>query len=64
MKDSNRLREAANEHMVMLEKSPARVKSYFQNPGSNMQPVESSYGRINSVRQRTYRYINSCWNQH
>jgi transposase len=27
-----RLREAANEHMVMLEKSPGRVKSYFQDP--------------------------------
>ena len=25
-----KLREAANEHMTMLEKAPARVMSYFQ----------------------------------
>ena len=27
-----KLREAANEHMAMLEKSPERVKSFFQDP--------------------------------
>ena len=27
-----KLRDAANEHMAMLEKSPERVMSYFQDP--------------------------------
>jgi len=27
-----KLREAANEHMAMLENSPERVMSYFQDP--------------------------------
>jgi hypothetical protein len=27
-----KLRDAANEHMTMLERSPERVKSFFQDP--------------------------------
>ncbi|CAE6728026.1 hypothetical protein NTGZN8_380007 [Candidatus Nitrotoga fabula] len=27
-----KLRDAANEHMAMLEKSPERVMSFFQDP--------------------------------
>jgi hypothetical protein len=30
VRTKSKLREAANEHMAMLEKSPERVKSFFQ----------------------------------
>lgn len=32
VRTKTKLREAANEHMTMLEKSPERVMSYFQDP--------------------------------
>ena len=28
-----KLRDAANEHMAMLQQNPERVMSYFQDPG-------------------------------
>lgn len=37
-----KLKLAATEHMLKLEQSPERVKSFFQNPVSNM-PHETSY---------------------
>jgi hypothetical protein len=43
-----KLRDAANEHMAMLKKSPERAMSFFQAPRSNMPPVETSWGRSNS----------------
>lgn len=32
MQTKAKLRDAANEHMFMLERSPQRVRSFFQDP--------------------------------
>lgn len=46
-----KLRDAANEHMFMLEKSPQRVQRFFQDPTLMATPNCSTHGHPNCSRQ-------------
>ena len=50
-----KLREAANEHMTLLEQSPERVRAYFQDRLSSMRRVTAKHQRAGSMGRYTFK---------